>query len=143
MNGIEAAVAGRVSSETIEVKTSQAGRKWAAFSVAVSVADGESDGVEFVRISVFHDLAERLAGELKKGYRVHCVGRLQLSRYRKEGVEKASLQLAAWKVEPLGAAALGRKPKPKAPPHDVERGANGQADAAQRDWQRPPAGEAF
>jgi single-stranded DNA-binding protein len=138
MTGIEAALVGRVASEGVELRTSQAGKPWAAFSVCV----GEGDNVEFVRVSVFADLAQRLAGELKKGDKVHCVGRLQLSRYRKEGVEKTSLQIAAWKVEPLGAAALGRKRKPKSAEQDDQRPANGQADAAVRDWQRPPAGEA-
>ena len=131
MSGIEAAVAGRVASEGVELRTAQSsGKAWASFSVAV----GESDSVEFVRISVFEDLAQRLAGEVKKGDKVHCVGRLQLNRWKKDGVERFGLQLAAWKVEPLGAAALGRKPKPKAPRQDKERGTNGQIDAA-RGWQ--------
>jgi single-stranded DNA-binding protein len=133
MSSIEAALTGRVASETIELRTSQAGKPWTSFSVAV----GEGDNVEFVRISAFAELAQRLANELKKGQSVHCVGRLQLNRWRKDGTERFGLQLAAWKCEPLGAAALGRKPKPKAPRQDDERPANGQVDARKGDWQRP------
>ena len=108
MIGIEAALVGRVASDTIELKTSQAGKPWTAFSIGV----GEGDPVEWVRISAFGAVAERLAGELTKGQTVYCEGRLQLWRARKDGVEKASLQLAAWKVEKIGASAIGRN-KPK------------------------------
>jgi single-stranded DNA-binding protein len=108
MTGIEAALVGRVASDTIELKTSQAGKPWTAFSIGV----GEGDTLEWVRISVFGAVAERLAGELTKGQTVYCEGRLQLWRARKDGVEKASLQIAAWKVEKVGISAIGRN-KPK------------------------------
>lgn len=114
MNGIEAAVAGRVSSETIEVKTSQAGKSWTAFSVRV----GEGESIEYIRVSAIEPKAERLAVELKKGDGVYCEGRLTLWRSVKDGIEKASLQMAASR-------------------QDGQRTGNGQADEAARNWQRP------
>ena len=136
---IEAAIMGQVTSETpIELRTSQSGKRWAAFSVGI----GEAENREYVRVSIFDDLAARLAAELSKGDKVYCEGRLQLSRWVKDGTEKTSLQIAAWKCVKVGASAIGRnKPprKPKTPRQTDERSANGQADAAMRDWQPPPA----
>ena len=64
-------------------------------------------------MTAFGPLAERLSGELKQGDAVHCSGRLQLNRWRKDGVEKVNLQMVAWHCE---AAAIGRnKPKRSQP----------------------------
>ena len=60
---IEAAFTGVMVSETIELKTSQAGKPWTAFNVEV----GEGDGRQYVRVSVFNGLAECAASELAKG----------------------------------------------------------------------------
>jgi single-stranded DNA-binding protein len=132
---IEAAILGQVTSETIELRTSQSGKKWAACSIGI----GEAESREYVRVSIFDDLAERLSTELKKGDKVYSEGRLQLSRWLKDGAEKTSLQIAAWKCMKVGASAIGknRARKSKAPHQNDERGSNGQGKEVARDWQRP------
>jgi single-stranded DNA-binding protein len=133
MNGIEAAFCGRVTSESIELKTSKTTKVWAAFNVAI----GTGDNVQWARIAVFEDLAERLAGELKKGDRIYCEGTLRLESWsdKKTGEPRSGLSVAAWRVEKLGQIGRSKPRRAKA-----IAAANGQPvpDGA-HDWQCPPA----
>ncbi len=70
MTGIDAAMVGVVMSDTIALKTSQAGKAWTALSVGV----GEGDNRQYVRVSLFNGLAERAAAELAKGTKVYIEG---------------------------------------------------------------------
>jgi single-stranded DNA-binding protein len=105
-SGIEGALTGRITSESIELRRSAAGKAWTSFSVRV----GDGDAAEYVRITAFGSLAERLCGELEQGAVVHCSGRLELNRWRKDGVEKVNLQMVAWHCEGRFSRRHGARP---------------------------------
>jgi single-strand DNA-binding protein len=140
MNGIEAAFIARVGTEP-ELKTSAAGKPWAAFNAAV----GSGDDVQWVRVAVFGDLAEGLAGHVLKGDRLYCEGRLKLNEWTdREGKSRTGLSVAAWKIEKLGQIGRNKPAKRKAPPegdHPIPPAVGRQSDrgaaaGAERDWQR-------
>ena len=110
MNGIQTAFVGRVASEAMELKTSTSGKAWAAFNVGV----GSGDNVQWVRVAVFEDLAERLAGGLLEGDKVYVEGSLRLDRWSDKtcGQERSGLSCAAWRVEHLGQ--IGRRKRNRA-----------------------------
>jgi single-stranded DNA-binding protein len=142
MSGIEGALTGIVVSDAIELRTSQAGKKWAAFNVAV----GEGDGRQYIRASVFGTLAERASAGLAKGTKVYLEGHsLRLSEWtsRSTGETRTGLQMVASKLEKVGTSAIGRNkpPKKSKAPQDEQPATNGQATSAMRDYQRPPAGD--
>jgi single-strand DNA-binding protein len=99
MNGnIEAAFIGRLGSDP-ELRTSQAGKPWCRFSVAV----GEGDDVQWVSVAAFGEVAERVCDQLAKGDRAYVEGTLRLNEWQdREGLTRHGLQVAAWKVEALG-----------------------------------------
>jgi hypothetical protein len=117
MNGIDAAMVGAVVSDTIELRTSQAGKKWSAFSVGV----GEGDNRQFVGISVFSSLA--FVVDLKKGDKVYIEAHsLRISEWtsRTTGEVRTGLQAVGTKVEKVGTSAIGRnKPKNLRQANDV------------------------
>ncbi len=106
MNGsIESAFIGKVT-DVAGLRTSQAGKPWLALKVAVG--HGE-DSVQWVRTACFGAVAEQLAATLQKGDKVYCEGTLKLDRWKNgEGEERSGLSCAAWKVEKVGASAIGR-----------------------------------
>lgn len=109
IDSIEAAFFGRVGTDP-ELKTSSAGKPWAAFNVAV----GQDDDTQWVRVAVFGAVAQDLVGTLKKSDRVYVEGNLTLRTWEKDGVTRAGLNVAAWKCERLGQ--IGRnKPRPSKP----------------------------
>jgi single-strand DNA-binding protein len=122
MNGtIECAFIGRVGTEP-ELKTSQAGKPWCRFSVAV----GADDATQWVQVACFGERAEKLAGSLNKGDRCYVEGSIRLNEWTgKDGEKRAGLSVAAWKCEKLGQ--IGRNKPPKAKNGD-----------GTRDWQAPP-----
>lgn len=112
MNSIECALIGRVGTE-LELKTSQAGTPWAAINVAV----GGNDDTQWVRVAVFGETAERLAGQVQKGDRLYVEGSLRLNSWvDRSGKERSGLSVAAWKAEKIGAIGRNKPRKPKAPP---------------------------
>jgi len=125
VNGnIECACIGRVAAAP-ELKTSAGGKPWASFNVAV----GQGDEAQWLRVVVFGDTAERLAGTLVKADRVYVEGALTMNTWRdREGEKRAGLNVAASKCERLGA--IGRNRPPATKRQTV-------ADHAARDWQRP------
>jgi single-strand DNA-binding protein len=138
MNGnIEAAFVGRVGTEP-ELKTSQAGKPWASLNVAV----GSDHDVQWVRVAVFGETGERLAGHLHKGDKLYVEGTIKLNTWTdKEGQQRTGLSVAAWKAEKLGQIGRSKPTRPKAPPEGKHppppSAGGGSAVAAQRDWQRP------
>ena len=142
MNGtIECAFIGRIGSVT-PIKTSQSGKAWCAAKIAI----GSDDVTQWVRVALFNGLAEQLAPTLAKGDRVYIEGNLKLDRWQNaEGEQRSGLSVAAWKLEKVGASAIGRNrpAKPKAPPegeHHVPPSANGgPRQSTTRDWQAPPS----
>lgn len=136
MNGIETAFVGRIANEP-EIKTSAAGKPW----MAINVALGQGADAQWVRVACFGETAERLAGTLHKGDKLYVEGTLTLRTWEKSGETRAGLNVAASKVEKLGAIGRNRPPKPRALPegdHTIPASTrrNGD-DAARRDWQRP------
>jgi single-stranded DNA-binding protein len=67
-----------------------------------------------VRVACFGEVAERIAASVTKGDKVYCEGSMRLERWTThDGLARADLNCAAWKVEPLGK--IGRnKPKRQA-----------------------------
>jgi single-stranded DNA-binding protein len=113
MHGIETAFIARVGTDTIEVKTSQAGKPWASSSACVG--DGEDD--QWLRVADFRDRAQQLAGHLHKGDKIYAEGRLKLDTWTgKDGKERTGLNVAAWRVEQLGQIGKNKRANPKAPP---------------------------
>jgi single-strand DNA-binding protein len=134
MNAIEAAFFGRVAS-VADLKTSAAGKAWLAIKVAVG--HGE-DNTQWVRAVCFGAVAEQLASALQKGDRVYIEGDLRLDRWKNDaGEDRSGLSVAAWKVEKVGASAIGRNrpAKPKAPP-EGENPAPAASNGDRRHWQR-------
>ncbi|MDH4981239.1 single-stranded DNA-binding protein [Hyphomicrobium sp. D-2] len=118
MNGtIETAFSGRVGTDP-ERRTSQAGKPWLRFSVAV----GSDDAVQWVQVAVFGQQAEDLSTRLHKGDRVYVEGTLRLNTWTDhDGRERSGLSVAAWKGERLGAIGRNkprRQDKPSLPATD-------------------------
>jgi single-strand DNA-binding protein len=139
MNNIECALIGRVASEAIELKTSQAGKPWARFNAAV----GQGDDVQWLQVACFGEIAEHLVSTVRKGDRIYCEGTLRLNSWTdRDGQPRSGLPVAAWKVEKLGQIGRSKSRKPKAPPEgddpappSANGGHHSTVDA--RDWQRP------
>ena len=108
MNNIEAELIGRLGTEP-ELKTSQAGKPWAAFNVGV----GDGDNIQWVRIAVFGERAQELSAILHKGDRVYVEGAIRLNEWTgKDGEKRSGLSVAAWKCEKLGQIGTNRR-KPR------------------------------
>lgn len=142
MNGnIEAAFIGKVV-DVGELKTSAAGKAWLAIRIAVG--HGE-DNVQWVRTVCFGALAEQLAMALQKSDKVYVEGTLKLDRWKNaEGEDRSGLSCAAWKIEKVGASAIGRNrpATPRGAPegnHTVSPTTRSEPQAAdaRRHWQRP------
>lgn len=115
MKGIESAFYGMVG-KAAELKTSRAGKPYAAFSVGVDAGEDATGRavMEWVRVTVFGDMATAIAPKLEKGVRVYAEGRLSLDRWTdKDGGARFGLSLAAFTVERVGAAAIGRNRQPR------------------------------
>ena len=120
MNGIHAAFTGRLGKDC-EVRTTRAGKPWAAFTVAVDTNVDSEAGTAWVRVALFGDTVEALAPRLVKGAEIYCEGRLTLRPWTDaDGKARAGLSLAASLVQPMGQ--IGRR-KPKARPHDEREAA--------------------
>ena len=103
----------------LEARTSQAGKPWCRFSVAV----GQGDDAQWVSVACFGEVAERVCEQLAKGDRAYVEGAIRMNEWQdREGLTRHGLQVAAWRVEPMGR--IGRR-KPRG------------GDARKRDWQRP------
>jgi len=136
MNAIEAAMEGRLG-QAPTLRTSQNGKAWCSFTVAV----GKDDDTTWVGVTVFGSQAETIAAaNLEKGAQVYVEGRLTLSTWTgNDGVQRTGLKVAATLVQPLGQ--IGRRKPAKASERGRERQEGSDIPerdaAAQRDWQRP------
>ena len=119
MTGIDAAMVGVVTVDTVEVKVSQANKKWAAFNVGV----GDGDNRQYVRVSLFNGLAERAAAELVKGTKIYVEGHsLRLSEWTgRDGEKRSGLQMVGSKVEKVGTSNIGRNRPPRDKRNGTER----------------------
>ena len=109
MNGIVSAVQGRLPKDAQPLRYTTNGRAFVGFSLAVNDDKrGESEPTEWVRVTLWGDIAERLDGALTKGREVYAEGRLRLKSWTTtEGIDRPSLEISAWTVQLLGA--IGRQ----------------------------------
>ena len=101
---IEAAFDGRLGNAP-QARTSASGKAWKSLSLAVS----RGDNIEWVSIAAFDELAAILPPDLEKGERIYVEGKLKLSRWQKDGVDRVSLHVAASRIEVLDR--IGRRPR--------------------------------
>jgi single-strand DNA-binding protein len=113
MRGIECSCFGSIGSETIELKMSKSEKPWTSFSLAVDTGEEKS---QWLRVSCFGETAERVAATFKKNDRAYIEGLIRLDHWTdKQGEQKHGLSVSAFKVEKVGASAIGRnKPKREA-----------------------------
>jgi single-strand DNA-binding protein len=118
MNGnIEVAFTGRIGTEP-ELRTSQNGKPWLRFSVAV----GQDDSVQWVQVACFGDRARELVDSLQKGDRCYVEGTIQLNEWTNQSDEKRSgLSVAAWRCDKLGNIGRNKPAKPKSEGRDGQR----------------------
>lgn len=107
MNGIQAALTGRVGS--VEQRLSASGKSYLRLSLAVD--QGTDAPPQWVTVMRFEgegiDLAD-LEARCAKGTEVYAEGKIQASAWtNREGEAKANLTLFAWRLEPL--AEIGRR----------------------------------
>lgn len=116
MKGIACAFEGRLGRDA-EMKTTNAGRAFLAFSVIV----GEDDDAQWLNVSAWSDHLTELAPSLVKGVEVYIQGKLKLRHWQSTDGPRAGLQVSAEVVQPK--ALIGRA-RPKAP-----RKARGKVDS--------------
>ncbi len=78
-----------------------------AFSVAVNRSIRQDDGswkedVSFINCKAFNGIAKRVNDKLVKGDRVVVVGRLDQSRWEKEGQKRSAVEVIANQIESEG-----------------------------------------
>lgn len=108
MNGIVGAVQGRLPKDAGELRYTANGRAFLGFSLAVhDDKKPENDATEWVRVTLWGEIAERLDGSLTKGREVYAEGRLRLKSWTTaEGIDRPSVEISAWRCDLIGA--IGR-----------------------------------
>jgi single-stranded DNA-binding protein len=105
MSQLEAAVSGTCITEPA-LRRSQKGMAY----LRVLLAVGEGDARQFCWACCFGDVAERVAGQLKRGGKLYAEGALTSEIYEREGKPTVSLNVAARRCEVLN---LIGKQRPK------------------------------
>jgi single stranded DNA-binding protein len=109
VNGIRVAFEAKVSFDP-ELRYTQAGK--AVLNVSVGVTDGRG-GMDWVRVTLWEELAEQMSEQLGRGDQVYVEGKLTLGQWTgQDGQPRSGLNVSAWKLELLGA--IGR-PEPTRP----------------------------
>ena len=121
---IECAFFGFLAADA-EVRTSQAGKKWARLRVGV----GKDDTMQWVSVAVFGKAAE-IAAELKKGDRCYCEGTIKIDSWRGgDGTDKHGLSVSSFKIEKTHQIGRARPQREKSAP-----AAPGQERAVRSDY---------
>jgi len=111
---IECAFFGFLAADA-EVRTSQAGKRWARLRVGV----GKDDAMQWVSVAVFGKAAET-AADLKKGDRCYCEGTIKVDAWRgNDGVERHGLAVTSSKIERTHEIGRNRPPKRDQPKKDA------------------------
>ena len=131
MRGIEAAFSGRLGA--ISVRTDKNGNEWLSMSVAV----GDGDTTEWVRVALFGSSVADVKDRLQKGDRAYVEGRATIWRSQKDGKEQASLNVAAWLVQPLGQIG-SKKSRSSRTRGQQQHAAKAPPSDDTRHWQAPP-----
>lgn len=116
MNGAHVAMVGRVT-RAGELKYASTGT--AMLRVGVLVEDAkqrDGDAPQFADVTIWAERAEELAERLPKGASVYIEGKAKVRPWAaQDGSPRASLDVSAWKAEPLGQ--IGRQ-APRRPQQD-------------------------
>jgi len=128
MDGIVAAIQGRAGSDA-DPKYTQGGKFMVTFSVGVVVGkpphEGERAPMEWVRVTCWDEVAEKMQARIVKGVEVYCEGKLTLGRWEgADGSPRSGLNLSAWTVQPVGQ--IGRR-VPQEARQGASRETNGRA----------------
>ena len=112
MDGIACALQGRIAQDPEKRWT---GQGTAMLNLSIAVADNKAAPdapTEWVRVTLWGEKADELAPKLRKGVEVYVEGRLRLNTWQAaDGQQRASLNVSAWTVQPLGQ--IGRRaPRP-------------------------------
>jgi single-stranded DNA-binding protein len=84
--------------------------------------------LEWVKVIAFGETAERLAATVRKGDRVYAEGALKVERWTdKESTARTALSISVFKVEKIGASAIGRN-RAKHQPRPASEGQSEYAD---------------
>ena len=114
MNGIVAALTGGIGQDA-ELKYLPTGNALATFSVAADDAKKADDApAEWLRVTVWGEVAEELAPRLVKGTRVYVEGRIKLEQWQaRDGAQRSTLKLSAWACQPMGQIGNNRPRRPQ------------------------------
>jgi single stranded DNA-binding protein len=127
VDGLIACCLARVGTEP-ELRYLANGTPLLTFSAAVQDRRAKDGETQWVKVALFGEKAEALAPQLAKGSECYVEGRAKASAWLgRDDAPRASLELTAWRVDPIGAIGR-RRPRP----------APAQERAAQR-WGAPPA----
>lgn len=99
MEGIKTAFEGRISAPD-GLKFTAGGT--AALSFGVVVAVDKKGTAQWLRVTIWGDLAEELAPVLEKGMEVYVEGDLTLNEWEAGGEKRHGLSISARRCEPLG-----------------------------------------
>jgi len=95
-------IAGRLGRDP-ELRTTQAGKRVASFSVAVDIGYGNSKNTEWYDVSAWEHAAEFASKYLKKGDSVLCEGTMRSRSYTdSNGNKKKSWEVNARNVQAVG-----------------------------------------
>lgn len=109
-NHIESACVGFLPSNPDELRVSKNGKDWLTFNIGV----GDGDNVQWAKIVVFGEAAQKLSQRLKKGSRVYIEGKISLNEWiGKDQAQHHGLKIIATSVQPLFQIGKKRPPKPK------------------------------
>jgi Single-strand binding protein family len=105
MSGIEAAFFGALGRDA-ESKVSKSGKPYLRLNVRV----GDGDSAQWVSVMCFDEKAIEAAGQMIKGARIYCEGRIEISEWSaRDGSPKHGLSCLSWHTR---LAQIGRhKPK--------------------------------
>ena len=88
-------LSGNISND-IDLKQTSGGTPVARFNMAVNRA---KEGVDFIPIVVWNQLAENIKEYCSKGTHILVEGRIQISDYEKDGQKRYSTEVVADRVE--------------------------------------------
>jgi single-strand DNA-binding protein len=134
MNGtIECAFVG-VLGKTPELRETRAGVPLLSFGVAVS----EGERTQWVQVTAFDELATALQPMLTKGVKVYVEGRIRMTVWDEDGIERHGLSVVASHVEALGLIGK-RRPVTRHRSRSAPLKSTAEPNDARRHFARPAA----
>lgn len=90
-----------------ELKYTQSGKAFCRFTLAVN-REFNRDQADFINCQAWGKTAELIAEYMRKGSRIGCTGRIQVSSYEKDGETRYSTDIVVDKIEFLGTKKNGQ-----------------------------------